>query len=77
MSCNCKHNHGGDCRRYPPVRAVENGRNVWQWPPASAVCGEKAEPEQVPAEGQNPAPKRATAPQRAKSKASSKGGDVK
>lgn len=73
MSCNCKHNHGGDCRRYPPVRAVENGRNVWQWPPASAVCGEMAEPEQVPAEGQNPAAKRATKPQRGKSKASNAG----
>lgn len=73
MTCQCKFNAGGDCRRYPPVRAVENGRNVWQWPPASAECGEKAEPYQVPAKGQNPAPKRATAPQRGKGKASSKG----
>lgn len=70
MTCQCKFNVGGDCRRYPQVRAVENGRNVWQWPPASAECGEKAERDQVPAKGQNHASKRATKAQSGKGKAS-------
>ena len=69
MTCDCKHNRDGQCRRFPPVRTVENGRNVWQFPPASAECGEKASPDQVPAETQNPASKRARTAAKSKSKA--------
>lgn len=67
--CDCRHSIEGTCRRFPPVRAVENGRNVWQFPPASAECGEKAAPEQAPAEAGKPAAKRARAPQGGKAKA--------
>lgn len=69
MTCDCKHSQDGQCRRFPPVRTVENGRNVWQFPPASAECGEKALPDQVPAETQNPASKRTRTASKAKSKA--------
>lgn len=69
MICECKHAREGLCKRFPPVRIVEGGRNVWAWPPAAAECGEKASPDKVPAKGKNPASKRTRAASNAKSKA--------
>ena len=61
MTCDCKHSQDGRCRRFPPVRTVENGRNVWQFPPADAECGERLRAAE-PAEGGEAAAKEAKPP---------------
>ena len=75
MTCDCKHSQDGRCRRFPPVRTVENGRNVWQFPPADAECGERvraaepAEGGEVTAKEAKPPAKRTRTAAKSKSKA--------
>lgn len=75
MACDCKHNHNGECRRYPMVNIIESGRTAWKFPPADIECAERAatakktKAVQVTEQTQNPAPKRATTRQSDKRKA--------
>ena len=75
MTCDCKYNQDSKCRRFPPVRTVENGRNVWQFPPADAECGERlrdaesAEGGESTAKEANPPAKRTRAASKAKREA--------
>ena len=62
MTCDCKHSQDGRCRRFPPVRTVENGRNVWQFPPADAECGERLRDAEPAFKMEPPEPTNATCP---------------
>lgn len=42
MTCDCMHETGGECRRYPKTDVAERGRVVWKFPPADVECGERA-----------------------------------
>ena len=42
MTCDCRHNDGGLCVRYPKTNTVVMGKLVWAFPPADAHCGERA-----------------------------------
>lgn len=71
--CNCKHEVGGTCRRFPPVPVIEMGRTAWRFPSALAECGERAalspeatEDEAKPAKVQKPASNAARKAQTAK-----------
>lgn len=73
MPCECMHNRGGECRRYPKTDVAERGRVVWKFPPADEECGEKAvlTPEKpkggkAPAKDANPASEAARKPQSGK-----------
>lgn len=42
MSCDCAHERGGLCARFPKVGTVSMGRPAWAFPPADEECGEKS-----------------------------------
>lgn len=82
--CNCKHEVGGTCRRFPPVPVIEMGRTAWRFPSALAECGERAalspeeqKDEAKPAKVQKPASKRATKAQTAKKQGGKADGKAK
>lgn len=42
MGCRCRHDEGGECRRFPPQPVIEMGRTAWRFPPAQSECGERS-----------------------------------
>ena len=77
MNCDCIHENGGECRRYPKTDVVERGRVVFKFPPADCECGEraprtpkKAKSGKASAKEENPAAEPAVTPQKGKKGAS-------